>query len=357
MLLSKKVYLILVVALIIPCLSFAGAPVINPGSPQTVCPCSTVLLGGFPTASGGVAPYTYSWSPGKNMVDSTVANPLAKVCTTTTFTLLVIDANGIRYFDSVKITVDPVVNFTAGSNASICPYIGVTTLGAPTNPPANVDTTYTWTPSTGLSCVNCPNPVDSGLTSTVTYTMVAFDGTCRDTSYVTVTVLPPAPITTTSPITIHRGQSINLNASGAVSYIWVPNIAITGANTATPNVSPVKTTTYTVQGTDASGCIGFDSVLVNVIDDSVLYFYNTFTPNNDGINDFWYIGNIQLYPNNEVQVFNRYGAVVYQAFGYNNQWDGTSLGTQLPDATYYYIVSTGTGQTYKGSITIIRQPH
>ncbi|HXB10556.1 MAG TPA: gliding motility-associated C-terminal domain-containing protein [Bacteroidia bacterium] len=353
---SKKLYLFLVASLIIPCLSFAGAPVINPGGPQTVCPCSFVLLGGFPTASGGAAPYTYSWSPGKNMNDSTLANPVAKVCTTTTFTLMVTDANGVRYFDSVKITVESVVNVNAGPDVSICPYVGAATLGAATNPPTPTDT-YNWSPSTGLSCTTCPNPVDSGLTATTTYTLIAFDGTCHDTTTVTVNVFPPAPITTISPITIHRGQTATLNASGGVSYIWVPTNTLSGSNTATPDATPTKTTTYTVQGTDASGCIGFDSVLVNVIDDSVLFFYNTFTPNNDGINDTWYIGNIELYPNNEVLIFNRYGAQVYSAFGYVNQWDGSSLGVQLPDATYYYIVYTGTGQTYKGSVTIIRKMH
>ncbi len=180
MLLSKKLYLFLAISLIVPCISFAGAPVINPGSPQTVCPCSTVLLGGFPTASGGVAPYTYSWSPGKNMPDSTVANPLAKVCSTTTFTLQVTDANGVRYFDSVKITVESVANVNAGPDVSICPYVGSATLGAPSNPPTPMRIPLIHGHhQRALSCTTCPKPEDSGLTSTTTYTLIAFDGTCR----------------------------------------------------------------------------------------------------------------------------------------------------------------------------------
>jgi gliding motility-associated-like protein len=84
---------------------------------------------------------------------------------------------------------------------------------------------------------------------------------------------------------------------------------------------------------------------------------NILTPNNDGKNDRWVIQDIELYPNNNVKVFDRAGRIVYTKHGYNNEWDGALNGTGEPltEGTYYYIVDLGTGKSpFKGFITIIR---
>ena len=77
------------------------------------------------------------------------------------------------------------------------------------------------------------------------------------------------------------------------------------------------------------------------IDDSL--DYNFFSPNNDSINDYFIIENIQDYRDyNKLSVFNRWGDLVYEASPYNNNWDGTSnqknkfLGTELPEGVYIY---------------------
>jgi gliding motility-associated-like protein len=334
----------------------AGPLVVNPGPPQTVCAGDSVTLGGTPTASGGTAPYTYSWTPVAGMNNPTDPNPRVKVTTTTMFYVRVQDNAGGTVDDSVKITVDNVTNVTAGPNQTMCFYLDSAVIGAPTNPTGG-GYTYSWLPVTGLSCSNCANPIAKP-TATTTYTLTAKHGGCTNTTMVTVTVLPPPVVTTISPVTIERGQSAILSVSGlSGNYQWMPSATLSSPTSASPQASPIKTTTYTVIGTDASGCYGVDSVVVDVLQDSLLIFYNTFTPNGDGINDTWFIGNIDLFPNNEVLIYNRYGKQVYRANGYLNQWDGTSQGTNLPDATYYYLVYTGTGQTYKGSVTIIREPH
>jgi gliding motility-associated-like protein len=66
---------------------------------------------------------------------------------------------------------------------------------------------------------------------------------------------------------------------------------------------------------------------------------NTFTPNNDGINDFWEIGDLQYYSNCTVEIYNRYGQQVYHSHGYGQAWDGTYNNQQLPVGTYYYIIN------------------
>jgi gliding motility-associated-like protein len=329
--------------------------VINAGNPKTVCSGDSVVLGGNPTATGGTLPYTYMWSsvPVAGINNPADSNPHAKVITTTWFYLTVTDGAGGRKVDSVLITVANVSQANAGNPASICPF-GVDTahLGGPNNLAAF---TYSWNPPSGLSCTNCPHP-NATPSSTTTYTMIAKNGGCSDTTTVTVTVLPPPTLTVVSPVTIQQGQTVVLSVSGASSYTWTPTSTLYNANSASPQAFPSATTTYTVIGRGANGCLNFDSVRVIVEGDSDLIFYNTFTPNGDGVNDKWFIGNITMYPNNDVYIYNRYGKQVYYAHGYTGLWDGSNNGDELPDATYYYVVYTGTGRTYNGSVTIIRKP-
>ena len=97
-----------------------------------------------------------------------------------------------------------------------------------------------------------------------------------------------------------------------------------------------------------------DTVRVTVINGDVLFFYSAFTPNNDGDNDFFYIGNLEKYPDNDLKIYNRYGKQVYSATNYDNLWNGKYLGNDLPTGTYFYILNDGKGAQYKGSVTILR---
>jgi len=83
---------------------------------------------------------------------------------------------------------------------------------------------------------------------------------------------------------------------------------------------------------------------------------NAFSPNGDGINDTWVINYLNSYPSVTVQVFNRYGQVVFFSNGYGTNWDGNSNGKPLPVGTYYYIIDrkvAGAGKL-TGWVEIIR---
>lgn len=85
-------------------------------------------------------------------------------------------------------------------------------------------------------------------------------------------------------------------------------------------------------------------------------FPTLFTPNGDGINDYFEIKGLQDYPDNEIQIFNRWGNQVYHQTGYmtqGNLWDGSSLN----EGTYFYILKVninGFLKEYGGYTTIIR---
>lgn len=106
--------------------------------------------------------------------------------------------------------------------------------------------------------------------------------------------------------------------------------------------------------------------LVNIVSSNAqtgvcdsLVIPNVITPNNDGFNDFWIIECIEHFPDNEIQVFNRWGQIIYQAYGYDNNWNGTWDKTKgdLPDGTYVYVINlnkSGEEKNITGSLTIVR---
>ncbi len=126
-------------------------------------------------------------------------------------------------------------------------------------------TTYTWVPSTGLSNPNIANPVASpNVTTTYTITGAA-PNACTATTTLTV-VVNPLPLIAVSPSnpSICFGQSLPLQASGAVNYSWLPSTGLSNANIANPVASPSATTTYTLTGTNANGCSATTTVTINV---------------------------------------------------------------------------------------------
>ncbi|MCF6351675.1 MAG: gliding motility-associated C-terminal domain-containing protein [Cyclobacteriaceae bacterium] len=88
--------------------------------------------------------------------------------------------------------------------------------------------------------------------------------------------------------------------------------------------------------------------------------YNAISPNEDGINDFLKIGNIELYPNNNVTVYTRWGNKVFEMFNYDNV-DNVFVGQtnvgkqkQLLDGTYYYVIEKGDGSKNESGFIVIR---
>ncbi|WP_460218111.1 DUF7507 domain-containing protein [Psychroserpens sp. MEBiC05023] len=100
-------------------------------------------------------------------------------------------------------------------------------------------------------------------------------------------------------------------------------------------------------GTDQNENNNTDSVGVDPI---CLTIYNEFSPNGDGVNEFFVIDCIETFPNNRLEIYNRWGNIVYETKGYRNDWNGISNGRavlsegdELPVGTYYYVIDLGNG--------------
>ncbi|MDD2983970.1 MAG: gliding motility-associated C-terminal domain-containing protein [Crocinitomicaceae bacterium] len=157
--------------------------------------------------------------------------------------------------------------------------------------------------------------------------------------------------------TIKQGESVQLNGTtNGTSYSWSPAFSLSSPSIQNPIAVPDVTTTYTLTAT-LDGCSNSDAMTVFV--DETLEITNTFTPNGDGYNDTWKIPALDKYPNCLVQIFDRWGQMLYQTTGYGDKkaWDGTSKGKPMEASVYFYVIEVRNSdfpKPIRGSITLVR---
>jgi gliding motility-associated-like protein len=108
---------------------------------------------------------------------------------------------------------------------------------------------------------------------------------------------------------------------------------------------------------DVNGCAASADIEVGVTgSERCIVVQEIITPNNDGINDTWKIRNIELFPDAEVLVYNRWGKLVYKTKNISeNEWDGKLDGTLLPTDSYHYILHLNNGsEPRSGVVSILR---
>ena len=215
------------------------------------------------------------------------------------------------------------------------------------------------TGGTGSTVAPTPSTVRDG--TTIYYVTQRLPGFCESQRVpLTVIVYPKPLVNAGGDKEIVRGQRTTLDgtASGTgISVLWTPGFGLSDAKITTPVASPEQTTVYTITVTSLKGCKSTDNMRVVVKDPRVVKIPNVISPNGDGVYDRWVIGNIDDYPDAEVQIFNRYGTQVYEVRGYNNAsgWEGKLNGVDLPVGAYYYIIRlNGKVKPIAGVISIIR---
>lgn len=369
-------------------------------SNTTICSGQSVLL----NVSGA---NTYTWTTGSSL-------NVISVTPTVSTSYSVLGANSFGCQNSANATINvlnkPVVTINTPST-SVC--FGYTMMVV-----ANGASNYNW--STGATT----NTTIIQPFSNTTFSVVGTNGgSCSDTAFLSLTVLPLPSVSASVSNTIACvGQSITLNASGSLgnNYLWQP-INLIGASQTVQIFTP---TTYTVYGQGSNGCVFFSTAFVDVqngnavipvvtpsavcvgdtailsviggtipmwsanvipntsyvtpssptnytlsaidfngcVSDIVftvdinsscdVIVYNGFTPNGDGVNDFFVIDNIEKYPNNNVHIFNRWGDKVFTTSKYNNtnnNWDGKFNGKPVTSGTYFYLITNDNGKVLKKS--------
>ncbi|MCB9325536.1 MAG: PKD domain-containing protein, partial [Lewinellaceae bacterium] len=222
--------------------------------PSTICQGESSQL--TASASGGAAPYTYSW-------DHSLGNGAVKTVTpgnTTTYGVTVTDVNGCTATATVTVTVHPAPTVSVSKTNATCGNNNGTASASATG--GTGPYTYAW--SNGLGS----GPNKTGL-APGTYTVTVTDANgCTDHKNVTIINISGPSLTANAvPSTICQGANSQLSASasggtGPYTYTWDHSLG----NGSNKTVSPSMTTTYGVTVTDANSCTATATVTVNVIE-------------------------------------------------------------------------------------------
>lgn len=228
-------------------------PTVNiTASDDSICPGQPT--GALLTATGAS---TYIWTPATGLSCTNCSNPNANPPGSTTYTVIGTDTNGCVDTTTQIIVVNPKPAISVSNNVIIC-------TGASTQLQATGATTYTWTPTTGLSCTNCANPVASP-SATDTFTAIGANiYGCTDTGSVIVTVITKPVVSAGSNQTICAGDTATLIATGANNYTWTPTGTLSCSSCDTTQAFPATTTVYTVIGVAGNNCADTADVTVNV---------------------------------------------------------------------------------------------
>lgn len=219
------------------------------------------------------------------------------------------------------------------------------------------DLTYAWDFDNGsVSSIASPEML---FTKSGRYSIkltVTTRSNCIDTYESDYIVLDEIKPTIGDDIVTSLGIGTQLNATGSVSYQWEPAEFLSDATIPNPIATVTENTQFVVTGTDYYGCTSKDSVWVNVVEDYSIIPNNVITPDGNMENDVWVVRNIENYPNNHVNIFDRWGREVYSTDGYSNDWGATNYnGHLLMDGTYYYVIEfPEIGKVMKGAITVVR---
>jgi gliding motility-associated-like protein len=293
-------------------------------------------------ASGGVTPFNYEWSNGAVVKDLYNIGAGSYILNYT-------DKNGCKGSSSYLLTQPSLLAMTKTIAGLRC--FGDSTGNILVNVTGGTNPyNYSW--SDGSTSASLMKKKAGTYVVTVTDAHGCY---IKDTTRLT----QPSPLYATleSPlqysgynITVASANdgSINLTINGGTSpyaYEW--------SNSSTEEDQyNLYAGNYHVTVTDQRGCVVTGDIVLT--EPSGLEMPTGFSPNSDGRNDYFVIHGIRSYPDNKITVFNRWGNIVYEKSGYNNEWDGVnSNGISLPPATYFVLLEINGGEkVLKGYVDI-----
>ncbi|HQP04620.1 MAG TPA: gliding motility-associated C-terminal domain-containing protein, partial [Bacteroidales bacterium] len=297
------------------------------------------------SVTGGIAPYTYSWSNGSSQ-------NTASGLSAGNYVVTIHDAHYCEIIGNVIVTQpeNPVtLNMVVGNISCFGMHDGYVNLFVTGGVPPY---TYLW--QIGENTTNVPN-IDNLYEGIYNLHVEDANHCVNDTS---VAVSQPAPLSATW---ISQGPSCIGNNDGYIELTVTGGTAPYSFTWGT-GTSPVEYISGLVEGQylitilDSMACEAeVGPITIIDVQEDCIRIPNAFTPNADGVNDTWIIDNIDMYPRAYIEVFNRWGQCIFEAKGSEDPWDGTYNGKIVPTGPYIYVVNLFNGdEAYTGTVTIVR---
>lgn len=302
---------------------------ISVSADTAICYNSSVQL----FATGGS---TYSWSPASTLNDPASATPIATPLSSTIYYVQVSDSNSCILNDSVIISVKPAPTVTKSADTTICNKTSVQLF-------VSGGSSYVWSPATSLNNATSATPVASPLSSTLYHVKITDANSCiyNDSVNVAISPTPVIKISDDTAICIHN--SVPIFVSGGNSYIWSPASTLDNPVSATPLASPLSSTLYHVQITDANSCTYNDSVKVSVNPANAII-----TKSND----------TSICHNTSLQIFASGGSTYIWSptSSLNNATSPTPIVSPLSSTEYYVKITDANSCIYNDSVKISIKP-
>jgi gliding motility-associated-like protein len=326
----------------------------KPAAPTTTSTTLTYCVG-VPAATLDAAGTNLQWYTGTTLLPA-APTPSTTIAGTENYGVSQTVSGCESQQTAISVTVETQLPAPDAAGATYClndPAIALTATGN--------DLLWYTTDAGGVGSTDAPQPLTTSSGNTTYYVSQSNNGVCesdRTAVVVTVNDLPQVNINTAGKPAC-RGTYVTLQASGAASYEWSPATGLSNAAVSSPLALMDNDISYSVTGTDMNGCKATAQVNLQVNNNCGDYVMPTaFTPNGDGLNDLFHVVTYSVPKAFNMQVFNRYGGIVFASSDINAGWDGTLKGNPAPDGTYVYVIliNTSDGKVInkKGTVLLIR---
>ncbi len=333
---------------------------VNP-LPSIDAGADTFLCFGLPLKLEASGAQSYKWT-GPFLVNPNQFDPIISPTDDAIYTVRGTSLKGCEATDSIAVHVVQPSTIVASKDVSICAGDSVQLNAYGTD-------VLEWSPSLGLIGTTLVSPIAKP-NATTTYFVTGKDlygcFSTQDDITVTVNSLPEVNFLNDTT-TIMAGTSILLTPtySADVTRVeWKPSTFLDDPLSLRPRSTPQYSTTYTVFAYTDQGCKSKDVIhIYATCTNENLFIPNTFSPNNDGMNDLFYPRGRGIQKIKTFKIFNRWGQLVFvkENFFANESsaaWDGKKNGTYVTPDVYVYMIDiiceNGNLITLKGDVTLIR---
>lgn len=318
------------------------------GKDTTICLTDTMQ---FNTASNALH---YLWTPAGTLNSDTSKYPLAVPQAHTRYHVIA-SIGKCNTTDDVQVNVSPYPNANAGTDTSLC-------FPASYQLHATGGSIYSWSPRLFLNNSQISNPISTPSES-IHYTVKVNDVLgCPKPAYDSVVIRVEKLIVDAGPrdTSVVLDQPLQLIGTGTgESFQWSPPAGLTNPNISNPVASLLNNQQYILKAMSSSGCANYDTINITVYKVKPgIFIPNTFTPNNDGLNDVFRPILVGMKSLQFFRVYNRGGQLMFATNIQNQGWDGTYKG-QAQDAAVFVWMAEGINYLgniifEKGSVTLIR---